>query len=191
MNFSHFFIRRPIFAGVLSIVIFLVGLDRHVAAAHQRISGSRAADGRRAGDLSRRESQDHRRDRRLAAGTSHQRRRGFALHVLAVHGRRRHDADGDVQARHRHRQGAGAGAEPRLASSAETAGGSSPARRHHHQAIARPHDGRAPVLAERSLRRSLSAQLRDAAGQGRAGAHPGRGSMCRCSARATTRCASG
>jgi hydrophobe/amphiphile efflux-1 (HAE1) family protein/NodT family efflux transporter outer membrane factor (OMF) lipoprotein len=26
MNFSHFFIRRPIFAGVLSIVIFLVGL---------------------------------------------------------------------------------------------------------------------------------------------------------------------
>ena len=26
MNFSHFFIRRPIFAGVLSVVIFLVGL---------------------------------------------------------------------------------------------------------------------------------------------------------------------
>src|SRR3989440_7165182 len=26
MNFSHFFIRRPIFAGVLSIVIFIVGL---------------------------------------------------------------------------------------------------------------------------------------------------------------------
>src|SRR6201996_76620 len=26
MNFSHFFIRRPIFAGVLSILIFLVGL---------------------------------------------------------------------------------------------------------------------------------------------------------------------
>ena len=26
MNFSHFFIRRPIFAGVISAVIFLVGL---------------------------------------------------------------------------------------------------------------------------------------------------------------------
>jgi len=26
MNFSSFFIRRPIFAGVLSIVIFIVGL---------------------------------------------------------------------------------------------------------------------------------------------------------------------
>jgi multidrug efflux pump len=26
MNFSHFFIRRPIFAGVLSIVIFVLGL---------------------------------------------------------------------------------------------------------------------------------------------------------------------
>src|SRR2546428_10641906 len=26
MNFSHFFIRRPIFAGVLSMVIFIVGL---------------------------------------------------------------------------------------------------------------------------------------------------------------------
>src|SRR6266496_4469868 len=26
MNFSHFFIRRPIFAGVLSIVMFIIGL---------------------------------------------------------------------------------------------------------------------------------------------------------------------
>jgi len=26
MNFSHFFIRRPIFAGVLSIIIFTIGL---------------------------------------------------------------------------------------------------------------------------------------------------------------------
>ena len=26
MNISHFFIRRPIFAGVISIVIFIVGL---------------------------------------------------------------------------------------------------------------------------------------------------------------------
>src|SRR3989440_9739074 len=26
MNFSHFFIRRPIFAGVLSAIIFLIGL---------------------------------------------------------------------------------------------------------------------------------------------------------------------
>jgi len=26
MNFSHFFIKRPIFAGVLSVVIFMVGL---------------------------------------------------------------------------------------------------------------------------------------------------------------------
>jgi multidrug efflux pump subunit AcrB len=26
MKFSHFFIQRPIFAGVLSVVIFLVGL---------------------------------------------------------------------------------------------------------------------------------------------------------------------
>src|SRR3989442_8480945 len=26
MNFSHFFIRRPIFAGVLSLIIFILGL---------------------------------------------------------------------------------------------------------------------------------------------------------------------
>lgn len=26
MEFSHFFIRRPVFAGVLSIIIFLIGL---------------------------------------------------------------------------------------------------------------------------------------------------------------------
>ena len=34
--------------------------------------------------------------------------------------------------------------------------------RHHDQAIARPHDGGAPVFAQRPLRRSLSPQLRDA-----------------------------
>ncbi len=50
------------------------------------------------------------------------------------------------------RQGAGAGAEPCLAGPAAPAGGGAPPRRHDDQELARPHHGRPPVLARRSLR---------------------------------------
>ncbi len=46
MNLSKFFIDRPIFAGVLSVLIFLAGLIALFGAADLRISGSRAAVGR-------------------------------------------------------------------------------------------------------------------------------------------------
>ena len=53
MRFSRFFIDRPIFAAVLSIVIFLAGADRHARAADQRIPRRRAAVDRGARRLSR------------------------------------------------------------------------------------------------------------------------------------------
>ena len=45
MNFSRFFIDRPIFAGVLSILIFLAGLIVAAGAADLRISRGGAAVG--------------------------------------------------------------------------------------------------------------------------------------------------
>ncbi len=47
MHLSRFFIDRPIFAAVLSIVIFIAGADRDVRAADQRVPRRRAAVGRR------------------------------------------------------------------------------------------------------------------------------------------------
>ena len=124
MNFSNFFIRRPIFAGVLSAVIFIVGLlamwrlpiSEYPEVVPPTIVVQRTYPGR--------QSQNHRRNGGLAAGTGHQRRGGFALHVFASHRRRRDGADRHVQTRHRRRQGPGAGAEPRFPGVAKIARGS-------------------------------------------------------------------
>ena len=61
IRFSHFFIDRPIFATVLSIIILIVGLHRPARAAGRRISRDRAADGQHHRDLSRRLGRGHRR----------------------------------------------------------------------------------------------------------------------------------
>ena len=160
MNFSRFFIDRPIFAGVLSLLILLGGPDRAAPAADLGISRGRAALGGGARAVPGREPEGDRRDRGHAARGGDQRRRGHALHVQPGDHRRRDDADRHLQARHRPRQGAAAGAEPRLAGRAAPARGSAPPRRHHGQERARPHDGRAPRVAERALRHDLPAQLR-------------------------------
>ena len=47
MNFSHFFIKRPIFAGVLSIAIFMMGLlalfKLPISEVHTQLSGRKYA----------------------------------------------------------------------------------------------------------------------------------------------------
>ena len=53
MNLSKFFIDRPIFAGVLSVLIFLAGLIALRGAADLGIPRGRAAVGRRARAVSR------------------------------------------------------------------------------------------------------------------------------------------
>ena len=81
MNISKFFIDRPIFAGVLSVLIFVAGPARAALAADFRISGGRAAVGRRARHLSGRQPARDRRDRGDADRRTDQRRRRHALHA--------------------------------------------------------------------------------------------------------------
>src|SRR6266481_457818 len=104
MNFSHFFIRRPIFAGVLSILIFIVGLI-----AMWRLPISEYPE--------------------------------VVLPTIVVHATY-------------------PGANPKTIAD-EAARRSAPSRRHYDEAIARPHNGRAPVFAKWTLRRGLHPQLRD------------------------------
>ena len=165
---------------------------RAVPAADQRISRSGAADRGGARHLSRRQPQGHRRDRGRAARAADQRRRGHALHVLAVDQRRRDDADRHVRAGHRPRQGAGAGAEPRGAGAAEAAaGGAAHSASPPQKSLARPDHGGAPDLAGRALRHALPVELRAPARQGRAGAPRRRRRRADVRRAATTACASG
>ena len=165
--------------------------DRAARAADLGISRGRAALGRGARAVSRRQPEGDRRDGGDADRGSDQRRRGHALHEQPGDHRRPDDADRHVQARHRPRQGAAAGAEPRLAGRAAAARGSAPPRRHDGQELARPDHGRASAVAERPLRHDLPAQLRGAERQGPPGAHRRRRPGAAVRRAATIRCASG
>ena len=170
MRFSHFFIDRPIFAAVLSIILTIAGalveralpISEYPEIAPPTVSIRATYPGASAEVLAA--------DRRHADRAGGERRRQHALHHLAV-GRRRHaDDQRRVQAGHRHRYRAGAGAEPRLGRRAAAAGRRAAARRHGAQGVARPDDGRAHDLAGRLARPAVHLQLRDALHQGRAGA---------------------
>ncbi len=174
MRFSQFFIQRPIFAGVLSAIIFIAGALSLRLLPDKRISRGRAADCRRARDVSRGEPAGHRGDRCVAARAGDQRRRGHALHVVAVDGRRPHDLERDVRARHRSRPGASARAKPRRPSAAEATRGHAAARRRDGEVAAGLHARRASGVAGQPLRHAVSLELRHVAGAGRAQAHRGR-----------------
>ena len=191
MNLSKFFIDRPIFAGVLSVLIFVAGLLALRAMPISEYPEVVPPSVVVRAQLSGRQPEGDRRDGGDADRGADQRRRRHALHEQPGDDRRPDDADRHVQARHRSRQGAAAGAEPRLAGRAAPARGGAPARHHHGQELARPDHGRAPALAEQPLRHDLSAQLRAAQRQGPPGAHRRRRRRCSCSAPATIRCASG
>ena len=145
MKFSRFFIDRPIFAAVLSFLIVVAGalalfrlpISEYPSVVPPTVVVRAAYPGAN--------PKVHRRDRRGAARAADQRRRGHALHVLAVDRRRPDDADHHLRARHRSRQRAGAGAEPRRAGAAAAADRSAAHRRHHREGVARPDDGRAPA----------------------------------------------
>ena len=191
MKFSSFFITRPIFAVVLSLLIVVGGALALFQLPISEYPERRAADGRGARGLPGRQPEGHRRNRRLAARAADERRRGHALHVLAGDVRRRADADHHLRARHRPRQRAGAGAEPRRPDAAAPAAGRAAHRRHHREGLARLHHGRAPGLAGRALRHALPVELRAPAGEGRAHAASAASAPSRSSAPANTACASG
>ena len=84
MRFSHFFVDRPIFAAVISILIILIGAHRLLRACRSpSIRRSRRRRSQVTRELSRRLGRGRRRDRRDAARAGDQRRRGHALHGLA------------------------------------------------------------------------------------------------------------
>ena len=91
--FSKFFIDRPIFASVLSIIITLAGGIAVCHAADRAVSRDHAADGRGLGHLSRRQRPGGGRHRGRADRAAGQRRREHAVHVVAVHQRRHLHAD--------------------------------------------------------------------------------------------------
>ena len=80
MNFSRFFIDRPIFAGVLSILIFARRPDRAAGAADREYPEVVPPSVVVRAPYPGRQPEGDRRDRRHAARGSDQRRRGHALH---------------------------------------------------------------------------------------------------------------
>ena len=171
MRFSHFFIDRPIFAAVLSIIITHRGAHRAARAADLGISGDRAADRQHPRDLSRRlrrgaspqtvatpiEQEVNGVDDMLYITSQSTGDGTLTINVVFKPGTNVDTAQVLVQNRV-------SVAEPRLPEDVQ------PARRHGAQGLARPDDGRAHDLARRLARPAIHLQLRDALHQGRAGA---------------------
>ncbi len=165
--FSVFFINRPIFASVLSIIITLAGgiaVFTLPVAQYPEITpptvevtatypGANAASRRRYG--------------RRADRAERQRRREHALHELAVHQRRHVHADRDLSKRSRSEHRSGAGAKSRVARAADYARPGQAARRDREKEIAQRADDRQPVFARQDARQSLPEQLRHDSAQGR------------------------
>ena len=174
MRFSRFFIDRPIFAAALSIVIFVAGaisiftlpISEYPEVVPPSIVVRAVYPGANPRVLA-----------EAVAAPLEEQINGVE-NMLYMSSQATSDgvlhADRHLPRRHRRRPRAGAGAEPRQPGAAAPARGGAAARRHHRQELAQHHDGRAPGLARQPLRHGLPAQLRRAAGQGRAGAHPGR-----------------
>ena len=166
---SRFFIDRPIFAAVLSIVITLAGgismwslpvaqypdITPPTVEVSAYYPGANCAGRRRHG---------RRADR--AAG---QRRREHDVHVVAVHQRRQLHPDGHVQARRRPEHGPGAGAEPRVAGRADPARPGQAPRRGGEEEVAQHPDDRQRVLARRHAEQPLPEHPRDDPDPRRAG----------------------
>ena len=171
MRISHFFIDRPIFASVVSIVFVILGGVSFLPPAGRAISRDRAADHQRDRAISRRQRRSRRRHGGRADRGADQRRREHALHVVELDRRRPLHDLGDLRSRHQSRYRAGAGAEPRRDRAAAPAGRRAQHRRDRRQELARPDDGRAPVFAGQVARQLFISNYADARDQGRAGAH--------------------
>ena len=151
MRISHFFIDRPIFAARRLDRVHHPGRRRLRAPAGRAISGNRAADHQRHRPISRRQRRSRRLDRGRADRGADQRRREHALHVLELDRRRpllasrsrSISAPISISRRCRCRT-ASRIAQPRLPQDVRTD------RRHGGQELARPDDGRAPVIRRTS-----------------------------------------
>ncbi len=175
MNISRFFIDRPIFAAVLSIIIFVAGLISIFqlpiseypdvvppsVVVHAQFPGANPTV--------------------IAetVATPLEEQINGVENMLYMSSQA--TADGSLQLTVTFKIGTNVEqaetrrAEPRAARVAAAARRGAADRRDDDQELARPHDGRAPEVAERALRRDLPAQLRGAERQGPARAHPRHG----------------
>ena len=191
MRISHFFIDRPIFASVLSIVFVILGARRFRAAADRAISGDRSADDHGLRPVSRRQRRSGRLHRRHADRAADQRRREYDLHVLELDRRRAlsisvtFDIGTNLDIAQVQVQNRVAIAQPRLPADVRNIGVTV------NKSFARPDDGRASLFAGQIARHVVHLQLCHARDHRRPYARRRRRLDHRVRLRATTRCASG
>ena len=172
MRISHFFIDRPIFAAVISIVFVILGgvsFSRLPIAQYPEIAPPIInVTGQYPGASA-----------EVVASTVvtpiEQQINGVENMIYMSSNSTadgRFSIAGQLRARHQSRYRAGAGAEPRRHRPAAAAGRRAQYRRHGHQGLARSDDGRAPLFARQVARFAVHLQLRDA-GSDRS-AHPRR-----------------
>ena len=159
MGFSKLFIDRPILAGVISVMIMLVGavayfalpVSQYPEVAPPSITVTASYPGANAETAA-----------ATVAAPLEQEINGVERHavsLLAIDGRRPHDDYRDLRARHRPRRRAGPGPEPRQHRVAATARRSAAARRRHQQEHAGHLDGGAHLLARQLARSAVSVEL--------------------------------
>ena len=149
VKIAHFFIDRPVFAIVLSLVTIIAGsiavstlpIAQYPQIAPPTVTVSRYLPGR--------QRRNRREDRRHADRRTDQRRREHALHVQPVDQHREPEPDGDVQGRHEPRRRPGAGAEPGGHRPAAASAGGAAAGNHREEGVAGHYAGDRVLLARR------------------------------------------
>ena len=155
MRFAHFFVDRPIFASVLSIVVLLVGsisfatlpVSQYPEIVPPTIQVNATYPGANAETVA------------ATVATPIEQEINGVENMLYMTSNSSSDgshvAADRLQGRHQSRPGERAGAEPRRRRAAEAAGGGAQSRHHHAQALARPPARRAHAVARRQLRPAL------------------------------------
>ena len=178
--FARFFVDRPIFATVLSLVIVIVGLVALTTSAHCPVSRGRPADDPGFGRLSGADAETV----ATTVATPIEQEVNGVERMLYMASRCTNDGqmflDVTFELGHRSGHGPGARAEPRFRGRGQTARRCQADRRDHEEEVAQHPAVRQPGLREEAgrqflLRPALPEQLRLAQREGRPGADQGRG----------------
>ena len=159
---AHFFITRPIFAMVLSIVIVMLGRRRDPRASRRAVPADLAATHSSADDVYRCERSGRGAVGRVGDRKRGRRRRQSDLHAVDEHVQRPVYAQLHLQGWRRHSKGADRRAEPRRTGDRKAARIGQPIRHHGSEEIAADLDGPSALLADQLVRPALSQQLHDA-----------------------------